>query len=462
MLSHGRPVAPDATNPSMSARSISVSRTPIIGAIALLTVASAPSFAQGTIVERVSKAPDGVVRMQYASRPGTCGDGGNSIGYRTAFFMESMQSFGGHWTAPQCVPGPVRVALTVSGGKVARVQTYVGGTWAAASGRVTDFGTVSPTDASAYFFALVPELERGTRKEKLLLPAVLADDPNAVARLTALAREGTRTEETRRQAIQWIGLIGDASVVPTLLSFVRSDLTPVDTRDDDADADTGKHGIAPSAVAALSFVRDGAGVPALIDLARSGTTPVRRSAVFWLGQSGDARAFAALHTIIENRSESESVRSRAIFSLSHGDATPASEFTYLRTEYGRLSSARLREAILMGMAEDANAGPKWLLERAGDRAEPVELRKKALFWAGQADATLTKDLVAYYQRTNEPELREHALFVLSQREDQDALNELLRIAQSDSDKRMRSRAMFWLAQKDDPRVAKLISDRVTH
>jgi HEAT repeat protein len=439
-----------------------VYRTPIIAACALLVVTNAPSQAQGTIAERVARAPDGIVRLQYASRPGTCGDGGQAVGYRTAFFMESMQSFGGHWTAPQCLPGPVRVALTIANGKVTRAQTYVGGTWSASTGRVTDLGTVSPTEASSYFFALVPQLERGTRKEKLLLPAVLADDPNAVAPLTALAREGARTEDTKRQAIQWIGLIGDASVVPTLLSFVRSDRSPVDNRDDDDDPGPGEDGIASSAVAALSFVRDGAGVPALIDLARSGTAPIRRSAVFWLGQSGDARAFAALHTIIENRGESESVRARAIFSLSHGDATPASEYAYLRAEYGRLTSTRLRDAILMGMAEDSRAGPAWLLERASDRGQSVELRKKALFWAGQADATMTKDLVAYYQRTTEPELREHALFVLSQRDDQAALNELLRIAQSDSDKRMRSRAMFWLAQKDDPRVAKLISDRVSH
>jgi HEAT repeat protein len=114
------------------------------------------------------------------------------------------------------------------------------------------------------------------------------------------------------------------------------------------------------------------------------------------------------------------------------------------------------------MAEDAPSGPAWLLQRASDRAESVEMRKKALFWAGQADATPTKDLVAYYQRTTEPELREHAIFVLSQRDDDAAANELLRIARDDKDREMRKKALFWLAQKDDPRVEKLISDRVTH
>jgi HEAT repeat protein len=52
------------------------------------------------------------------------------------------------------------------------------------------------------------------------------------------------------------------------------------------------------------------------------------------------------------------------------------------------------------------------------------------------------------------------VFVLSQRQDEAALNELMRIAREDSDRRMRARALFWLGQKDDPRVAKLIGDRL--
>jgi hypothetical protein len=36
----------------------------------------------------------------------------------------------------------------------------------------------------------------------------------------------------------------------------------------------------------------------------------------------------------------------------------------------------------------------------------------------------------------------------------------MRIANSDADKQMRARALFWLGQKDDPRVTKLIGDRV--
>jgi HEAT repeat protein len=111
--------------------------------------------------------------------------------------------------------------------------------------------------------------------------------------------------------------------------------------------------------------------------------------------------------------------------------------------------------------EDESAGGSWLIERARDRGQSVKLRKSALFWAGQRESTPTKDIVAFYRSTDETELREHAIFVLSQRSDDAAVTELIRIARDDSDRRMRGRALFWLGQKDDPRVTKLINDRLS-
>jgi HEAT repeat protein len=277
-----------------------------------------------------------------------------------------------------------------------------------------------------------------------------------------LARDPARPRDTRRESIQWMGLIGDASVVPTLVGFVRQAPASAARADDDDDEGPGEEGIGTAAIGALSFVQNHAGIPALIDFARGGQVWARRSAVFWLGQSGDPRALAVLHTIIENPNEADALRSRAIFSLSHGDSIPAAEFAYLRNIYPRLASTRLKEAILMGMADESSGSGGWLLEKARDRSESMESRKKALFWFGQRkQSTTTTDLADFYRATSEAELREHTIFVLSQRDDEAAMNELLRIARDDSDKRMRAKAMFWLAQKDDPRVTKLISDRVS-
>ena len=434
-------------------------------AIAIAVVAlSAPAPAQNTLAQRVGRAPDGIVRVQFAGRPGTCGDGRDMVGFRNALFADSFQSIG-HWNAPNCRPGPVRVAISVANGRPTRVRTSVGGDWARTSERVTDLGMVSPGEASAYFFSIVPQIEgvggRGDRS-RILLPAVLADDPTAVARLISLARDNARVDDTRRQAIQWIGLLGDEKVVPVLVAFARGGgAGPTGEDIDEDDEAPGKKGLATTAMAALSTIDNGAGAPALIDLARSGSSGTRASAVFWLGQSGDPRAFAALHGIIENGREDERIRVQAIFSLSHGGDTPRNEFAYLRSIYPRLPSDKLKEAVFMGMGEDKSDGSAWLIDRARDTGEPVRLRKAALFWAGQKKSTPTKDLAAFYRGTSEPELREHAIFVLSQRDDEAAFNELMRIAREDSDKKMRARALFWLGQKDDPRVAKLIGDRLS-
>jgi HEAT repeat protein len=434
-------------------------------AIAFVTTASAvssPTLAQNTLAQRVGGAPDGVVHVQFAGRPGVCGNGRDVIGFRKALFAESFQSIG-DWNAPDCRPGPVHVALTVANGKVNSVKTYVG-SWPHGSGRVTDFGTVTSSEAATYFFGLVPQIEGIGRKDKsrMLLPAVLADDPIAVPRLISLARDDARLQETRRQAIQWIGLLGDARVAPVLVEFARGGgAAPAGEAIDVDDEAPGKKGLATAAMAALSVLEDGAGVSALIDLSRSGATGTRAAAVFWLGQTGDRRAFAALHGVIENGREDERIRGQAIFSMTHGGNTPEPEFAYLRGIYPRLTSTKLKESILMGMGEDESGGSSWLIDRARDNGEPLEMRKNALFWAGQKESTPTKDLVAYYRAAADSELREHAIFVLSQRKDEAALNELFRIARDDSDKRMRARALFWLGQKDDPRVAKLISDRLS-
>jgi HEAT repeat protein len=245
-------------------------------------------------------------------------------------------------------------------------------------------------------------------------------------------------------------LLGDATVVPALVQFARDDASEGKAR---------KKGLGNTAMAALHSLEGDVGVPALIDLARDPNAAIRREAVFWLGQNGSESARRVLHTVIENANEERRVRSHAIFSLTQGDA-PASEFAYLRSLYPRLDDQELKESIIQWMHEDEGAGGRWLIERALDSREPFELRKKAIFWAGQREATPTAELVRVYRDADQRHLREHTIFVLSQREDEAAIDELLRIARSDPDTEMRGKALFWLAQKEDPRIEKLIADLV--
>ena len=425
----------------------------ILTAVSAISAFSALASAQ-SLASRVANAPDGAVRIEFPTRVGVCGDGKDLVGYKSALFAHNFQSYGKWNTDGRCVPGPLRVTLTVADGEVTRVRTQVGGSWPGGTGRVTDLGVVSPGEASSYFFSLVPKLESASGKDRLLLPAVLADDDAVLQPLLALARDDRRFEHTRHQAILWLGLLGDESVVPALVQFARDDA------DDVEDRKGRKKGLGNAALAALGNLEGDVGVPALIDLARTGSVNTRHDAAFWLGQNGSESARRVLHTMIENANESRRVRSHAIFSLTHGGDTPESEFAYLRNLYSRLDDQDVKEAIIQGMQEDEDAGGRWLIERALDPREPSELRKKAIFWAGQRDETPTADIARVYRDADDQELREHTIFVLSQRDDEAATDELLRIARSDPDTEMRGKALFWLAQKDDPRVKKLIADLV--
>ena len=416
---------------------------------------SSPSFAQADLASRIARAPDGVVHVTFASRPGTCGDSRDMIGYRKALFGENFQSIG-DWQTANCVPGPVRVAVSVNDGRVTRIRTSVGNSFAGTSDRVTDLGTVSPIEAAAYFFSLVPRLEGASgEKSRILLPAVLANAGDVIPQLTALARDEARVTDTRRQAIHWMGLLGDARVIPTLVAFARDG----GAGEDVDGGKRGKKGLGDAAMVALTSLDDGIGVPALIGLAGDASVGTRRSAVFWLGQTGDPRAFAKLHKVIEDTREDDAVRAHAVFSLGQGAEKDPSQIRYLQSIFPRATSS-MKDQIMLTMGQEKSGGSDWLLERARDQGENMHTRQQALFWAGQNESTPTRDLAAYYRSATEQSLKEHAIFVLSQRDDEAALNELMRIAQNDPDKHMRSRAFFWLGQKDDPRVTKLIGDRI--
>jgi HEAT repeat protein len=317
--------------------------------------------------------------LQFAARPGACGDGRETIGYNGALFSRGFESYR-QWSGTGCVPGPVRVTLTVQRGQVAHVHTQIGGDWRAPDGRATDLGVVPAHEASAFFFDLAGRFAPGASRDGPLLPAVLADDPAVTPRIASFARDTTHDDRARRNAVLWLGLIGD-------------------------------------------------------DEARR-----------------------ALHAMIENARETQRFRAQAAFALGQASRDAPEESTYLRAVYSRVDGDPLKEAIIQAVSEDDADRGRWLLHVARDEHERTHLRRSALFWAGQHEATPTADLLSFLRAEPDEALREHAVFVLSQRSDDAAVDSLLHIARGDRDARVRSRALFWLAQRRDPRVTKLIAE----
>ncbi|MDB4913198.1 MAG: hypothetical protein JWM95_842 [Gemmatimonadetes bacterium] len=332
-----------------------------------LLVVAAPLMAQTPLAARIAQAPDGVVRMQFDARPGVCGDGRDRISFRHSTFGDHFESYG-RWSDDSCLAGPLRVTLSVAGNRVTRVQTQVGGRWNTTGDRVTDLGIVSPREASAYFFSLVARSDALRDRNYTLLPAVLADDVVVISPLLGIARDDSRTMDTRRQAVHFLGMFGDASVIPALVSFANED----DRRD--------AAGLAGSAIAALSQLESGAGIPALIELARKGPQGTRKNAVFWLGQCGDPRALRTLRTIISDGDENIEVRKNAIFSLGQSEETPTRDLALL---YGDLGDRALKEQAIFALSQrNDNAATDALIRIARDDRDK-SMRGKAIFWLGQ-------------------------------------------------------------------------------
>jgi HEAT repeat protein len=227
----------------------------------------------------------------------------------------------------------------------------------------------------------------------------------------------------------------------------------------------------------------------LLETARSDPDhEVREQAVFWLSQVGTDKAVTALDSILRT-SKDRSLQEKAVFALSQHESARAQQAlrgyaerpdlpeevrekvifwigqqggkendAFLRTLYQRLKEEDLREKVLFSLSQSGGTeNSRWLLGVAKDGTQPIELRKKALFWAGQSDASIA-DLTALYASMPSREMREQLIFVYSQRDEAPALDKLIDIARKDPDTELRKKALFWIGQSDDPRAAKALQD----
>jgi TolA-binding protein len=186
---------------------------------------------------------------------------------------------------------------------------------------------------------------------------------------------------------------------------------------------------------------------------------IKEKALFSLSQQDEPRAQQTLRDFALRDSENSDLREKAIFWLGQRRSTENTEF--LRTLYSRLTNEDLKEKVLFSLSQQKGVGnEQWLMNIAVDPKEDIELRKKALFWAGQSGVA-TSELSSLYARMADTEMKDQMIFVFSQRQhDPAAMDKLFDIAKNEKDAELRKKAIFWLGQSRDPRVQQFLMDLI--
>jgi hypothetical protein len=141
------------------------------------------------------------------------------------------------------------------------------------------------------------------------------------------------------------------------------------------------------------------------------------------------------------------------------DAADAAAYL-LSLVYEGATDDAAEEAILPAMLAQTQGIWPELIEIARDRSVDDGVRKNALFWVGQeAAVAVTQELTDVVLADDEDqEIRNAAIFALSQRKDERSISTLMDIARTGEQAETRTSAMFWLAQSDDPSVVRFFED----
>ena len=260
-----------------------------------------------------------------------------------------------------------------------------------------------------------------------------------------LARRDDCSKGLRKKAVFLISQKRGADVVDILIKVAREDPSP-DVRED--------------AVFWLSNVRDPRVIDLLAEMAANGNDPaIQDKAIFSLSNTRSERASQILRDIAQKDGGRKGAREQAIFWL--GNRRDAASVEFLRGLYSRLPDKDLKERVLFSVANQRGTDSgAWLIGIATDERESMELRKQALFHAGNQRAASLGDITALYDKVKDKEMKEQVIFVLSQNRAEASVDKLMDIARRDTDRELRSKAIFWLGQSRDPRVIKFLEELI--
>jgi HEAT repeat protein len=130
-----------------------------------------------------------------------------------------------------------------------------------------------------------------------------------------------------------------------------------------------------------------------------------------------------------------------------------------QSEKGSMGEKAIFPATL---ADSADVWPA-LLKIARNSDLPRNTRTQSVFWLGQAagDAATANLNSIVLDNSVDREVRETAVFALSQRPREEGIPALIAVARTNKDPEIRKKALFWLGQSRDPRAIDLFEEILT-
>jgi hypothetical protein len=143
---------------------------------------------------------------------------------------------------------------------------------------------------------------------------------------------------------------------------------------------------------------------------------------------------------------------------------PAAGAARYLLDVARHSDARPGSEAILGaaLADSVTVWPD-LLAIARSPGVPTATKKSAVFWLGQAagEAAVAGLTGLATGNDQDEQVKESAIFALSQLHNGAGVEPLIKIARSNPDPQLRKKALFWLGQSDDPRALALFEELLT-
>jgi len=209
-----------------------------------------------------------------------------------------------------------------------------------------------------------------------------------------------------------------------------------------------------SAIEIIGRLPNEEGVTVLEELVRSDNERVQRSAIRALVRHPSARARTSVRSLVERDDVSERVRSDALGAFNAEQAT-ADDVAWLRALYAKVTTPSLRARTMSAIVRVG--GPEvdaWLITVARDDNQPSEIRSSAMRRIGE---TLpVADLGRLYDTATQQRFRSEIITVLGKRKEDAAADKLIDIVKNGTDPSLRTAAIRAITNKNDPRATQLL------